>query len=77
MASSTPSMSHLLKLVFALDFEHKLTSWYCWVPSESNPADAPSRLQTSELAGMGVIRDFISDDILTKLASEAPSFPYQ
>eukprot|EP00971_Amphidinium_carterae_P088961 1760557-Amphidinium_carterae.3 len=79
MASPVKSISDLLKVTFTLDFKHRCTSWYCWVPSVSNPADKPSRLQVQELIHAGVPRAVrraqLTDDILVKLATSVPFLP--
>eukprot|EP00971_Amphidinium_carterae_P045780 900726-Amphidinium_carterae.1 len=75
MASPVKSISDLLKVTFALVFKHRCTSWYCWVPSVSNPADNPSRLQVSELFAAGVPRAHLSDHVLVKLATSIPLRP--
>eukprot|EP00971_Amphidinium_carterae_P166731 3304185-Amphidinium_carterae.1 len=75
MASPVKSISDLLKVTFALDFKHRCTSWYCWVPSVSNPADNPSRLQVSELLAAGVPRAHLSNHVLVKLATSIPLRP--
>eukprot|EP00971_Amphidinium_carterae_P247960 4923712-Amphidinium_carterae.1 len=62
MASGTPTMASLLKASFCLDRASMIACWYTWVPSKSNPADAPSRGSLGAL--VGVRRDTLSDDVL-------------
>eukprot|EP00971_Amphidinium_carterae_P090591 1793406-Amphidinium_carterae.2 len=50
MVSNVPSIASMLKTNFGYNFRYKLHCWYSWTPSASNPADAPSRLDTKELA---------------------------
>eukprot|EP00971_Amphidinium_carterae_P250713 4976956-Amphidinium_carterae.1 len=49
MTSSVPSILDILRGAFVADRQHDLHSWYVYVPSKSNPADAPSRGDTASL----------------------------
>ena len=46
----------LLVINSKLDVVNQSLNWYCRVPSSSNPADAPSRLDFGELDGSGYTR---------------------
>ena len=56
--SSSSTVSDMLLIDSALDARHGLGCWYERVPSESNIADAPSRMKLSdELVSLGAILD--------------------
>ena len=43
--------------VLALECIHQITPWYARVPTDSNLADKPSRLDTSQLVQLGAMQD--------------------
>ena len=49
----------LLKAHLLVDAMHRLRCWVTWVPSESNVADKPSRLDCSEVVAAGSTRDVV------------------
>ena len=55
--SSNKVAKALLISVLALECVRQVTPWYARVPTDSNMSDAPSRLETSHLAGMGTMHD--------------------
>ena len=47
-------MRRILVATLALECENQLTPWYSRVPTDSNRADAPSRLVCKDLLAAGV-----------------------
>eukprot|EP00971_Amphidinium_carterae_P148283 2939217-Amphidinium_carterae.1 len=55
-SSADADMNRLLRAVAALDSMSGQRSWYVWIASPSNPADAPSRGDASDLRRLGAKR---------------------
>jgi hypothetical protein len=53
-SSSTQAGSEIIEAFVRKEFELSLKVWFARVPTASNPADPPSRLQCSELLSRGV-----------------------
>ena len=57
MTSPVRSLSLLLRVSFLVDREFDISSWYHWIPSESNPADKPSRGDVAALRDSGTVSE--------------------
>eukprot|EP00971_Amphidinium_carterae_P071947 1422760-Amphidinium_carterae.1 len=55
-SSADADLNRLLRAVVSLDGKSGQRSWYVWIASPSNPADAPSRGGASELRLLGAQR---------------------
>ena len=73
MTSGVQSLAMLLRVAFLVDRHWDIRPWYHWVPSESNPADDPSRGVSSGLLSSGSVEDVVSDELLLRLLSMAGS----
>ena len=67
MTSPVRSLALLLRVAFLVDRFYDLSAWYQWIPSESNPADQPSRGRVSELREAGVKCEELTDEFILNL----------
>ena len=69
-ATSTPSGKILIQEFVLREMKCQVRVWFSRVPTSSNIADKPSRLEVSELDALGVWRDAVSwSQLRTKLES--------
>ena len=61
-SSSDHVAKRLLISVLALECIHQITPWYARVPTDSNMADSPSRLDTSHIVQLGAKQDELDLD---------------
>ena len=67
---------HLLGAVWSVDEALQMYSWFCRVPSESNVADGPSRLDFQNLEALGATRcEVVFPDNWDVVGPQPPSFP--
>ena len=58
--SKSPLLREVLRGHLVVDTRYSIRSWITWVASESNIADAPSRLDDARVVGLGSVRDRVS-----------------
>eukprot|EP00971_Amphidinium_carterae_P292875 5814642-Amphidinium_carterae.1 len=56
MSSHSDSMVDCLRAFAAVSEKHQALTWFCRVPSASNPADEPSRGSSESLSKAGAMR---------------------
>eukprot|EP00971_Amphidinium_carterae_P331395 6464913-Amphidinium_carterae.1 len=61
--TSSETLRAIVKAHLVVDAKHLFRVWVTWVPSESNIADGPSRLDNSSVEALGSVLDHVSDKL--------------
>ena len=67
MTSPVRSLALLLRVAFLVDRFFDIAPWYQWIPSESNPADEPSRGMESKLRDSEAKPEELTDEFILNL----------
>eukprot|EP00971_Amphidinium_carterae_P328967 6461149-Amphidinium_carterae.1 len=61
--TSSETLRAIVKAHLVVDAKHLFRVWVTWVPSESNIADGPSRLDNSSVEALGSVLDHVSETL--------------